>query len=133
MVLKLINDTHGHDVGDQLLETVGKRLQGVCRRSDTVARLGGDEFAILYANLRDVAELDTFARRVINELSQPMNLSVGKVRVGVSIGIALFPMDSDGVEPLVRLADKAHVSLQRQRQKYLYLCSRIAGIKVGEV
>jgi len=104
---KLVNDSHGHDVGDQLLATVAQRLQSICRRSDTVDRLGGDEFAILYANLRNVGELDTFARRVINELSQSMDLSVGSVRVGVSVGIALFPENSDDVETLVNLADRA--------------------------
>jgi len=104
---KLVNDSHGHDVGDQLLATVAQRLQSICRRSDTVDRLGGDEFAILYANLRNVGELDTFARRVINELSQSIDLSVGSVRVGVSVGIALFPEDCDNVETLVNLADRA--------------------------
>ncbi|MGD9950427.1 MAG: diguanylate cyclase [Desulfobulbus sp.] len=118
---KQVNDSLGHDAGDTLLTTVGSELIGACRKSDTVARLGGDEFAILFSNLKSVDELHDFAQRIVNTLSQELNLPVGQVRIGVSIGIARYPEDSDNIETLLSMADKAmYCSKKKGKNTYTF-------------
>jgi diguanylate cyclase (GGDEF)-like protein len=86
---KRINDTHGHNAGDDLLKLVADRLRNAMRRGELAARLGGDEFAIVATYIADASNT-AFARKIIRELSAPYALSCGlTVRVGVSVGIAL--------------------------------------------
>jgi diguanylate cyclase (GGDEF)-like protein len=111
---KEVNDTFGHDAGDELLKIVGDIFLNICRKSDTVARMGGDEFAIIYAELDSISALEAFATRIIDTLKSPVELAAGSVAIGASIGIALFPTDSDNLENLISLADKAmYVSKHR--------------------
>lgn len=104
---KAVNDTLGHDVGDQLLQNVASRLQGLLRDTDTVARLGGDEFVILLDNPADRAEVAHVAERVIAVVNQPMEFGGRPARVGTSIGIAIHPDHGDTVEDLLKGADAA--------------------------
>jgi diguanylate cyclase (GGDEF)-like protein len=83
---KLLNDTHGHAVGDELLIAVTTRLQGLIRAHDQLIRLGGDEFMVVSAV--EPAQLGGVAARVLNGVTQPYQLSIGEVSVGVSIGVA---------------------------------------------
>ncbi|WP_238210676.1 sensor domain-containing diguanylate cyclase [Caballeronia novacaledonica] len=86
---KRVNDTHGHNAGDDLLKLVADRLRNAMRRGELAARLGGDEFAIVATYIADASNA-VFARKIIRELSAPYTLSCGQtVRVGVSVGIAL--------------------------------------------
>ncbi len=85
---KLVNDTHGHHAGDQLLVAVARRLTDVLRPGDTLARLAGDEFVILCEDLDAASDADTIAVRIGAALDAPFMLSVGKASVTASVGIA---------------------------------------------
>jgi diguanylate cyclase (GGDEF)-like protein len=104
---KKINETLGHDVGDKLLLEVGKRLESCVRRSDTVARLGGDEFAVLLDDLQDVKFVAVVARKILQALSKPILIQDYELYATSSIGISLFPDDSENVDDLLRCADTA--------------------------
>lgn len=104
---KNINDTFGHEAGDQVLKTVAKRLLAIVRHHDTVARLGGDEFVILFSNIDQPEMCEPLLNRVLLEVAQPIPLDNGVAHISASIGITLFPRDQ--VEPafLLQHADRA--------------------------
>ncbi len=104
---KSINDSLGHQAGDEVLVHVGKRLRGVLRRSDTLARLGGDEFTVILEGLDDPHDLTEVARKIISVLEQPFAVADAEVFVGVSIGVSLYPNDGETPERLVQCADLA--------------------------
>ena len=104
---KGINDTLGHDVGDQLLILVARRLQKLVRETDFVARLGGDEFVIVQPGLQQPAEAALFARHVLQRLAEPADVAGHQVRIGASIGIAFHPKDGQDCDALLKHADIA--------------------------
>jgi diguanylate cyclase (GGDEF)-like protein/PAS domain S-box-containing protein len=104
---KIVNDSLGHPVGDQLLQTVAQRLQTCVRSEDSVARFGGDEFALLLEQIEDAADAVHVAERVRAALSEPMLLGEHEVFTGVSIGIALSSQAYDQPEEVLRNADMA--------------------------
>ena len=104
---KGVNDTLGHDVGDELLVEVGRRLQSLVREKDLVARLGGDEFVILQPGLRNIDGATTLADRVLQRLTEPAQIGRHQVRIGASIGIACHPKDGQDSETLLKHADIA--------------------------
>ncbi|MBY0295501.1 MAG: EAL domain-containing protein [Methylobacterium sp.] len=104
---KLVNDTLGHGMGDELLRRVAQRLQRVVRDGDLVARLGGDEFAILKCGATDLGAIQPVAERVIDILTRPFLIDGHILNVGTSIGIALAPSDGASPEQLMRNADLA--------------------------
>lgn len=104
---KAVNDTHGHDVGDELLKEVARRL-GQCRRaSDTVARLGGDEFVVLLEHSGEKNVYGDLAARIIASLSEPLTIMGCPVQIGASIGIACYPEDGQNLMDLMKHADAA--------------------------
>ena len=103
---KVVNDTMGHGIGDELLVAVGQRLSGVVRAADTAARLGGDEFAILIEHLPDAVAAEVFADRVVQAFSAPFELDGGSVLTRATVGIATT-RDSSDVTDLLRHADLA--------------------------
>jgi diguanylate cyclase (GGDEF)-like protein/PAS domain S-box-containing protein len=103
---KVVNDTMGHAVGDELLTGVAERLKGVARESDTAARVGGDEFALLIENLADPDSVKPFADRVVAAFSAPFELSTGSVLATATVGVA-NTQDSNCVDELLRHADLA--------------------------
>lgn len=113
---KRINDTHGHQVGDELLVAVGQRLTGLLRPGDSLGRLSGDEFVVLCEDLADVSGADPIAVRLIAELSRPFVLSQVEVTVGASIGIAFTGQGIDEPEDLLREADLAMYRAKRGRK-----------------
>ena len=106
---KNINDTHGHDVGDELLQQVAIRLQGCVRSSDTVVRFGGDEFVLLLTGLHSPNEAAYVAEKVLRLMQKEFELSKGKSKtsafIGCSIGIAMYPNDGDNDTELLKIAD----------------------------
>ena len=104
---KNVNDTLGHDAGDQLLKEVGKRLQASIRGSDTAARIGGDEFMIILNNIQNNEQAVGVAEKIIASINQPMNLEGNSCQVGASIGIALYPDHAENSEDLIRASDGA--------------------------
>ncbi len=104
---KDINDSLGHDAGDQVLHEMGKRLAGVVRAGDLVARLGGDEFCMVLEQLRSEEDAATIASRCLEVISQPMELCERTLRLRGSVGIAMFPRDGESREAILRAADTA--------------------------
>jgi diguanylate cyclase (GGDEF)-like protein/PAS domain S-box-containing protein len=111
---KMINDTLGHAVGDQLLCQVAERLQACVRNCDTVSRLGGDEFAVLLPDVRENADLSGVAARIVEAFGQPFQLSNKELFVSSSIGIALYPADSADIDALFKYADSAMYAAKKQ-------------------
>jgi diguanylate cyclase (GGDEF)-like protein/PAS domain S-box-containing protein len=104
---KKTNDTHGHDAGDLLLKGVSIRLKETIRDSDTVARVGGDEFIIVLDNVGTAENAEQVANKIIAALSKPFDINGRHCHVGGSVGISLFPDDSNNPETLVKQADEA--------------------------
>ena len=104
---KQINDTLGHDVGDQLLHQAAARMQECVRESDTVARIGGDEFIVLLRAVVDAHDAMVVAEKIRAALNRPFELMPHKLAISCSIGIALYPEHgNDGIE-LYKHADIA--------------------------
>jgi diguanylate cyclase (GGDEF)-like protein len=104
---KQINDTLGHEAGDQLLKEVANRLKACLRQSDTVARLGGDEFVVLLTELEEEAYAATVAQKLITAIAKPFMLLGQEFRVTASIGISTFPLDGADEQALTKNADIA--------------------------
>jgi diguanylate cyclase (GGDEF)-like protein/PAS domain S-box-containing protein len=103
---KTVNDSLGHPIGDTLLRAVTERLQKAIRGADIVARLGGDEFAIVQMGA-EPSQASELAGRIIEAISEPFDISGHQVVIGVSIGIAVAPVDGDQPDQLLRNADMA--------------------------
>jgi len=110
---KVINDTLGHEAGDELLKLVAERLDGAMREGDLVARMSGDEFVVVAAGLRNRAEAGDVARRIFAALSQAFGLNGSELGVTVSIGIAFLPDDGTDARTLLRHADSAMYRVKR--------------------
>jgi diguanylate cyclase (GGDEF)-like protein/PAS domain S-box-containing protein len=110
---KVVNDTHGHQVGDLLLAAVADRLRAAVRREDKLARLGGDEFAILLTGISDMTVVQGLAGKLVDAISRPFMLRGRKYEIGVSIGIALYPEHGEDPELLLNLADSAMYEAKR--------------------
>lgn len=104
---KEVNDTLGHDAGDQLLVHVAKVLLYVTRKSDTVARMGGDEFIILLDDIIDEAILIKIAQKIIDAIAVPLEIHNTTLHVTTSIGVSLFPQHGSDFNALIKNADKA--------------------------
>nr|WP_306109935.1 diguanylate cyclase [Pseudomonas sp. JG-B] len=104
---KPINDRFGHDAGDEMLRTIGRRLREHVRGGDAVARLGGDEFAVLIGGPDAEAEACKLAQRLLEELAAPMCYGAEKLSVSISIGIALYPQHARNFAGLYQTADQA--------------------------
>ena len=104
---KYINDTLGHEAGDQLLQEVGRRLKACLRDSDTVARLGGDEFVVLLPELPDEKHVTGVAQKILSAIARPFVLLGHEFRVTTSIGISTYPADGLDEQTLMKGADIA--------------------------
>jgi diguanylate cyclase (GGDEF)-like protein/PAS domain S-box-containing protein len=116
---KLINDTLGHAVGDQLLQLVAQRLKHCVRAEDTVARLGGDEFTIVMSELSHVEDAAMLAEKFIAAFKKPIVIDTNEMTVGVSIGISVFPDNAADSDGLTKAADAAlYRAKERGRNTY---------------
>jgi diguanylate cyclase (GGDEF)-like protein/PAS domain S-box-containing protein len=104
---KTINDSLGHDAGDRVIIEVGRRLQTAVREADTVARLGGDEFVVLLADLPHERIAAVLAQKILDALSEPMQIQGHELSPASSIGISLYPKDGDDAKTLLKNADAA--------------------------
>ncbi len=110
---KPVNDEFGHDVGDQLLVAVAKRMNSCTRGEDTVARLGGDEFAVLISSRTAPADAEEVSDRLAAALTRPFVIDGHQLHLGASIGRAVFPIDADDADGLLRAADAAMFGVKR--------------------
>jgi diguanylate cyclase (GGDEF)-like protein/PAS domain S-box-containing protein len=104
---KTVNDSLGHNYGDELLKHVAQIFQSQVRSEDTVSRQGGDEFTIVLAGMHQIEKIADIADGILQKLSQPINLSGHQVVISTSIGIAVYPNDADTYDELLRNADMA--------------------------
>jgi len=111
---KVINDSFGHYFGDQLLKEVSERLVASVKKDDFVARLGGDEFTIILKDIQTEERINNICHHILHTLSAPFTLKNEQAFVSGSMGITLYPHDSDSVETLVRNADQAMYESKRQ-------------------
>lgn len=111
---KYINDTFGHQAGDALLQEVAGRIRKVVRESDTVARLGGDEFTLVLNNVGTRESISQVAKNIIAALAEPFMLDDQPCKIGASIGISIFPEDSQDFCELLTQADEAMYAAKRR-------------------
>lgn len=117
---KPINDTYGHEAGDNVLKVVAKRLQSCVREMDTVARMGGDEFAVILSSLQNPVDVKVIAQKIIHKISEVIELDTTKTCiVGISIGIAIYPDNGSEINKLMNAADSAmYASKEAGRNTY---------------
>lgn len=116
---KAVNDNYGHDVGDELLITISKRMKDALRQGDTLARFGGDEFVAVLGDLTKVEDCEPLIQRLLEATAAPVRLGDNIMQVSASIGITLYPQDSADEDQLVRHADQA-MYLAKQAGKNCY-------------
>ncbi len=119
---KQINDTYGHDAGDQVLIAVARRLQSSVRETDTVARLAGDEFVLVLANQPSLRYTLRMIERVRASLNRPVTIDQIEVDVGGSMGVSVYPHDGVGALDLVRAADVAmyHAKATKRNEVHFF-------------
>lgn len=119
-LFKSVNDSFGHQVGDELLKAVAHKICANIRSTDTPARLGGDEFGLIVFNPSCLKELKLLVQRIIDQISSPVVIQGVTVKVGVSIGVSLFPSHSSQKEELIKFSDEALYKAKNQgRNQYL--------------
>jgi diguanylate cyclase (GGDEF)-like protein len=112
---KQVNDTRGHEEGDELLRQFGTRILNSIRETDLAARLAGDEFVVILEMLNDGADAAAKAESLLRQLSRPYTLSSGSVQVGASIGVALqMPAEAQNPQHLLARADQAMYEAKRK-------------------
>jgi diguanylate cyclase (GGDEF)-like protein len=110
---KIINDSLGHAIGDQLLRVIARRLNSCVREEDTVARLGGDEFMVLLPRISGSADAGRIAKKIIESLVDPISCNGHELHITTSIGISIFPYDGTDAETLIKHAD---ISMYRAKE-----------------
>ncbi len=104
---KEVNDSHGHDIGDQVLQEVAGRLEESLRQADTVARIGGDEFLVIQTEVPHRLAAAKVAGKIVQKVSEPMIIGGNEITIGASIGIAVYPQDGEESRVLMKKADDA--------------------------
>ncbi|MCC2617301.1 diguanylate cyclase [Aestuariibacter halophilus] len=116
---KLVNDSLGHEVGDQLLKSVSKRLVECVRTSDTVSRHGGDEFAILLTEVAGFSDCEQVARNILKAFNMPHQLGTRALVISLSIGISVYPFDATSGDTMFEHADQAmYLAKKKGRNRF---------------
>ncbi|HQS56838.1 MAG: hypothetical protein B7Y56_02290 [Gallionellales bacterium 35-53-114] len=129
---KNINDTLGHEAGDKLLREISARLQTGVREGDTIARLGGDEFTLIFPDLTDVQDVVHMAEGILQRLSLPLLIEGHEVFTSASIGITLYPQDTNDEDSLVKFADSAMYHAKSQGRNNYQFYSRDMTTRIQE-
>jgi diguanylate cyclase (GGDEF)-like protein/PAS domain S-box-containing protein len=123
---KVVNDTLGHAMGDALLQAVAKRLESCLRASDTAARIGGDEFAVLQLEISNMEGAATLANKILSAMAEPFRLSGRDIHISPSIGISVFPLDSNMPDELMKNADIAmYLAKNEGRNNFQFFTSAL--------
>jgi diguanylate cyclase (GGDEF)-like protein/PAS domain S-box-containing protein len=129
---KIVNDTLGHSLGDELLRVIAERLHSVLREGDTIARMGGDEFTVLLSDLKDAGDAAKIARKLLETVAQPVRVEGHELYATTSIGIALFPNDGDTAEVLLKNADSAMYRAKELGRNSYQLCTPAMNTRAAE-
>ncbi|MDX8125814.1 EAL domain-containing protein [Methylomonas sp. OY6] len=120
-LFKEVNDTLGHDMGDELLQIAAQRILTSVRETDTVARLGGDEFTVILSDVGDPDNAERIAGKLLHKMTECFQLGNEIAYISTSIGIAFFPDDADNLKSLLKHADQAMYAAKRQgRNQYCF-------------
>lgn len=111
---KQVNDSLGHEAGDELLSQTAKRLVNAVRKADTVARLAGDEFTIILTDIQSPKDPENFAQKILTELSAPFTIQQKEVNITASIGIGIFSIGEETPETLLKKSDSAMYEAKRE-------------------
>ncbi len=116
---KRINDQHGHDAGDQLLASLGKRLKSSLREGDSIARIGGDEFVAVLVDLEQPEQCEPVLTRLLEAAAEPVSVGELSLAVSASIGVTIYPQDSADADQLIRHADQAmYIAKQSGKHRF---------------
>ncbi|MDO8414369.1 MAG: GGDEF domain-containing protein, partial [Gallionellaceae bacterium] len=130
---KNINDTLGHEAGDQFLIAITGQLKTVPREIDTCARLGGDEFALILPSVESKDQVSLATQRILGTLDREFTINGIPVHASASIGVAIFPDDATDMEVLLKCADTAmYHSKEDGRNKYCFWDNTMAGVQCSE-
>ena len=121
---KSINDNYGHDVGDKVLIAVAERLRGFVRASDFIARHGGDEFMLLVTGIRDGADLQKAAERLLNAFEEAFDVDGMHLSIKISVGVAAYPEDAKVYDQLIKRADEALLTAKREGKNAMKFTSQ---------
>jgi len=118
---KRVNDTYGHLVGDMVLNVAAKRLLKIVREADTVGRIGGDEFLVIQTEVYSNTDAALVANKILHQLAEPFELDGNTIRIGGSIGIAMYPTHGDDLQALIKKADNAMYETKvKGKQNYTF-------------
>lgn len=124
---KQINDTLGHDVGDELLKEVAKRLSTNIRTVDTLARIGGDEFNVLVENVKDISGLESIVTKLLDGFKEPFSCLNHSINITTSIGVSIYPDDGEDITTLIKNADLAmYKSKDKGRNSFSFFSEELA-------
>lgn len=115
---KIINDSLGHNVGDKVLQEVGKRIKREIRKEDIVSRVGGDEFIALISKITSQEEVLDIANRMLEAFKPVFKIDSKEISLDISIGISIYPDHGDGIEELILKADKAMYKAKKAKLGY---------------
>jgi diguanylate cyclase (GGDEF)-like protein/PAS domain S-box-containing protein len=116
---KIINDTHGHDVGDELLTVVSQRMREALREGDTLARIGGDEFVAVIVDLEKIEDSKPVLERILKAAAESVTLGDAVLQISASIGVTVYPQDGVDADQLMRHADQAmYIAKQAGKNRY---------------
>ncbi len=118
---KPVNDSYGHEIGDRLLKTVGDRFKASLRKADLVARIGGDEFFIILDNIDSVESVVETTEKIIKKVSEPYIIDKQVIHIGISIGVAIFPIHGNDSKSLIKLADNAMYLAKQKGKNQFYI------------
>ncbi|MEK6266253.1 MAG: EAL domain-containing protein, partial [Clostridium sp.] len=130
---KMINDTMGHDVGDQLLVEVSKRLVSTLRECDTVARIGGDEFIMLIEDVENMDSINMVSEKIIKCFSEPFRFNNQECFITSSLGVAIYPNDGVNAEELIKNADIAMYKAKEKDKNQYVICTPVMKTKIVEI
>ena len=130
---KMINDTMGHDIGDQLLVEVSKRLVSTLRECDTVARIGGDEFIMLIEDVENVDYINRISEKIIKCFNEPFRFNNQECFITTSLGVAIYPNDGVNAEELIKNADVAMYKAKGKDKNQYAICTPVMKTKILEI
>jgi diguanylate cyclase (GGDEF)-like protein len=130
---KRVNDSYGHDVGDEVLHTMGQRLQASVRAGDTVSRRGGDEFLYLMLEAKDDLTIEKLALKIMETIEKPFEIDKISLTLKASVGIAVYPEDGKSAEELLKNADIAMYKAKQSSKGHLLFSQLTQGHSKSEI